>query len=214
MVFSEDELIPISAIQHWVFCPRQCGLIHLEGLWAENRLTAEGKILHEKAHQDQKESRGGLRVERGLALRSLVLGIVGKADVVEFHRQADAWHPFPVEYKRGRPKAHDADRLQLAAQAACLEEMLGVAVQRGALFYGAQRRREEVTFDSGLRRALAQAVDQIRAMLVSGRTPPPSPEPHCRSCSLRGQCLPAKTAAPRGVQQYLARQVAAALEKP
>lgn len=214
MAHSEDELIPISAIQHWVFCPRQCGLIHLEGLWVENRLTAEGRILHGKAHQDHKESRGGVRVERGLALRSLVLGIVGKADVVEFHREAGAWRPFPVEYKRGRPKAHDADRLQLTAQAVCLEEMLGVTVKQGALFYGAQRRREEVAFGPDLRRALAQAVGQIRAMLASGKTPPPSPGPHCRNCSLRDQCLPGKTATAHSVRQYLTRMVAAALGEP
>lgn len=214
MAYSEDELIPISAIQHWVFCPRQCGLIHLEGLWAENRLTAEGRILHEKAHQDQKESRGGLRVERGLSLRSLVMGIVGKADVVEFHREAEAWRPFPVEYKRGRPKAHDADRLQLTAQAVCLEEMLGVPVEQGALFYGAQRRREEVALDPALRRALAQTVEQIRAMLASGKTPPPSPGPYCRNCSLRDRCLPGKTASARSARQYLNRMVAATLEEP
>lgn len=166
-MFAEADLIPISALQHWAFCPRQCGLIHLEGLWAENRLTAEGKVLHDQAHNGAGESRGRLRIERGLALRSLSLGLTGKADVVEFHREAWGWQPFPVEYKRGRPKSHDADRLQLCAQAVCLEEMLQVAVPHGALFYGATRRRQEVDFDERLRGSW------------------PRPWPRCEPCSSR-----------------------------
>lgn len=212
-MFAEADLIPISALQHWAFCPRQCGLIHLEGLWAENRLTAEGKVLHDQAHNGAGESRGRLRIERGLALRSLSLGLTGKADVVEFHREAWGWQPFPVEYKRGRPKSHDADRLQLCAQAVCLEEMLQVAVPHGALFYGATRRRQEVDFDERLRGELAKTVAEVRAMLVSGDTPRAVWAPHCRNCSLNNRCLPRQSAAGNAAR-YLEQQIGRSLEEP
>jgi CRISPR-associated exonuclease Cas4 len=210
-MFPEAELIPISALQHWAFCPRQCGLIHLEGLWEENRLTAQGRLLHEKAHEERTESRGRLRIERGLPLRSLSLGITGKADVVEFHQEASAWRPFPVEYKRGRPKMHDADRIQLCAQAVCLEEMLQTAIPFGALFYGAKRRREEVALGPQLRAKLQETVRQVRAMFTSGQTPPPSPAAHCRSCSLQARCLPKHTAPSNSAARYLKRQIALSL---
>ena len=122
-MFSEDELLPLSALQHLLFCERQCALIHIEQAWAENRLTVEGKNLHAKVHEADDESRGDLRIVRGLRLRSLRLGLVGQADVVEFHKQGDAWLPFPVEYKRGKPKPEPCDEVQLCAQAICLEEM-------------------------------------------------------------------------------------------
>lgn len=210
----ESELIPISALQHWVFCPRQCGLIHLEGLWSENRLTAEGRQLHQKAHETGGERRGQVRVERGLALRSLSLGLTGVADVVEFHEQPQGWRPFPVEYKRGRPKSHDADRLQLCAQAMCLEEMLGEEVPAGALFYGASRRRQEVAFGPELRGRVREAAGAVREMLASGSTPPPRAGPYCKSCSLAGQCLPERAGAGSSASRYLRRQIAAALEEP
>ena len=210
----ESDLAPISALQHWLFCPRQCGLIHLEGQWTENRLTAEGRLLHEKAHQEANERRGRVRVERGLALRSLALGLTGIADVVEFHQEPTGWRPFPVEYKRGKPKAHDADRVQLCAQAMCLEEMLDTKVPAGALFYGAKRRREEVAFDQQLRDQVKAAAQGVRDMLASERTPPPKAGPHCRACSLLESCLPHKTNSAASASRYLRRQVAAALEEP
>lgn len=211
-MYSEDRLIPISALQHWVFCPRQCGLIHLEGLWVENRLTAQGRLLHEKAHQGGSESRGQVRIERGLALRSLSLGLAGVADVVEFHRRDDKWHPFPVEYKRGRPKEHDADRLQLAAQALCLEEMLGRPVPGGALFYGATQRRQEVEFTPELRGEVARVAAQVHAMLESGVTPAPRAGPHCANCSLAEHCLPRQSSDPRSATAYLRHALRLALE--
>jgi CRISPR-associated exonuclease Cas4 len=213
-MFPESDLIPISALQHWAFCPRQCGLIHLERVWEENLLTAQGRLLHEKTHSGGRENRGGLRIERGLPLSSRSLGIVGVADVVEFHRHAGDWSPFPVEYKRGRPKAGDADRIQLCAQAACLEEMLQVEVPAGALFYGAKRRRTDVRFDKGLRAAMANTVQEVRAMIDSGRTPPAAPAPHCRSCSLLGFCLPKQSASVDSAAKYLKQQTALALEEP
>ncbi|KMY68408.1 CRISPR-associated protein Cas4 [Desulfocarbo indianensis] len=209
----EADLIPISALQHWVFCPRQCGLIHLEGSWEENPLTAQGRLLHEKAHEAGVEQRGPVRVERGLALRSLALGLTGKADVVEFHPEGAGWRPYPVEYKRGRPKDHDADRLQLCAQAMCLEEMLNTPVPAGALFYGANRRREEVVFSGGLREAVERAAREVRDMLASGRLPRPSPGPYCRSCSLVELCLPRQTGAGDSASGYLRRQMKSAREE-
>ena len=146
-MFDEDDLITISALQHYVFCPRQCALIHIEQVWTESGLTAEGRIMHEKVHEEQRESRGSVRVEYGIPLRSLRLGLIGKADEVEFRKVDKApWQPFPVEYKRGKPKPDHCDAVQLCAQAMCLEEMLSVAVPRGALFYGKTRRRSRCGF--------------------------------------------------------------------
>jgi len=151
-VESTDDLIMLSALQHFVFCPRQCALIHIEQLWAENVLTAEGRIMHDKVDTANRESRVNIRIEYGMPMRSLRLGLIGKADVVEFHKMADGrWLPFPVEYKRGKPKMDDCDKVQLCAQAICLEEMLNVVIREGALFYGQTRRREDVVFDDKLR---------------------------------------------------------------
>ena len=152
MMFDEDDLLPISGLQHLVFCERQWALIHIEQFWEENRLTAEGRVLHERVHDTATESRPGVVVARGLRLQSRQLGLTGQADVVEFHRIGDGdaggvqlperegwWRPFPVEYKRGRPKANACDEVQLCAQALCLEEMFSVAIRSGALFYGTSR---------------------------------------------------------------------------
>ena len=184
-------LAPLSALQHLAFCRRQCALIHLEGAWAENALTAEGRVLHERVDAAGGESRRGVRIARGLPLRSVRLGLIGRADVVEFHGRAGrSARPVPVEYKRGRPKALDADRVQLCAQGLCLEEMLGVGVPAGALFYGETRRREEVAFDAGLRARTQALAAELHALLAAGVSPPPEPGPKCRSCSLEPICLP------------------------
>ena len=161
-MYTEDDLLPISAVQHWLFCPRQCALIYVEQAWAENRLTAQGRELHDRAHEGQAEMRAGVRIVRGLRLCSFHLGLTGQADVVELHRPEPGtpagqqtavpgvdglWTVHPVEYKRGRPKPIDCDRAQLCAQAMCLEEMLGVAIPEASLFYGQPRRRESVVLD-------------------------------------------------------------------
>ncbi len=203
-MFDEDDLIPISALQHYLFCARQCALIHLEQAWAENRLTAEGRIMHERAHETQTVSRGAVRIERGVALRSLELGLVGKADVVEFHKTGKgSWQPFPVEYKRGRPKIEDWDRVQLCAQALCLEEMLGVEVLRGAIFYGMPRRRQEVAFDSTLRSSTARTAQEVRRLLEHGITPAPEYRKRCDHCSMIDLCLPRVIGRGRSVVSYL-----------
>ncbi len=172
-MYAESELLPLSALQHMAYCPRQCALIHLERAWDENVYTAEGRALHERAHKADTSYRGGVRIETGLLLRSRVLGVCGQADAVEFHGKGRQARPFPVEYKRGRTKSHDADRIQLCAQAMCLEEMLRVVVPDGALFYAAPRKREEVSFTDELRAKTVAAAESLHAMVQEGKTPAP-----------------------------------------
>jgi len=199
-MFTEDELLPISALQHLIFCERQCALIHIEQIWSENRLTAEGRILHERVHEAAAESRGDCRIVRGLRLRSLALGLIGVADVVELHRDAERgvalaglsgrWRPFPVEYKRGKPKANSCDEVQLCAQAMCLEEMLVCSIADGALFYGTTRRRKDVAFVPALRSMVEDAAARLHKLVASGITPPAQYSKKCDSCSLNDICLP------------------------
>jgi CRISPR-associated exonuclease Cas4 len=206
---AEDALIPLSALQHYLFCPRQCALIHVEQLWAEDAATAEGQLLHAKADAARPETRPGVRVVRGLAVRSLALGVTGRADVVEFRGGgADGrGQPFPIEYKRGRPKAHRADEVQLCGQAICLEEMFGVPVSEGALFYGETRRRHPVTFDHELRALTARIAAETRAMIAAMKTPPPVHTPACKRCSLLTLCQPARLEKAPSVRRWLATQI-------
>jgi len=209
-MYSEDDLIPLSALQHLIFCERQCALIHIEQAWAENLFTAEGKIMHERVHEADRQSRGKVRIEYSMWLRSLRLGLIGKADVVEFHRKPDllkagseVWVPFPVEYKRGKPKKDNCDKVQLCAQALCLKEMLNVEVPCGALFYGKKRRRTDVTFDSALRRQTEDTAMRLHELIASGRTPKPVYMKKCDSCSLMKICLPKTIERKRSVKRYL-----------
>lgn len=206
VIFDEENLIMISALQHYAFCPRQCALIHIEQVWSENLLTAEGRLMHEKVHEEGDESRGDVRIARGVPLRSLRLGIVGMADVVEFHRAAkDVWQPFPVEYKRGKPKLDHCDAVQLCAQAICLEEMLGLSIPEGALFYGKTRRRADVVFDDALRYETEEVARKTRELIESGVTPPPDYAKRCESCSLINECLPKNIEKSPSVKRYLKR---------
>lgn len=189
--YSEDDLVPLSALQHCVYCRRQCALIHIEQVWTENLFTAEGRIMHNKVDTADRESRGNVRIEYGVPMRSLRLGLIGKADVVEFHKMADgAWAPFPVEYKRGKPKMDDCDKVQLCAQAICLEEMLNVEIPKGALFYGRTRRREEVVFDDRLRLETEDAAKTVHELIESGITPRAEYSKKCKKCSLCDICMP------------------------
>ena len=151
MSYPEADFIPISALQHYLYCPRQCALIHLDRAWEENVFTAQGRLMHENAHAAGTESRKNIHAALDCILGSERLGIRGVADIVEFHRINGHWQPYPVEYKRGRPKKSDADRVQLCAQAMCLEEMRQTTITEGALYYGQTRRRETVLFDRQLR---------------------------------------------------------------
>jgi CRISPR-associated exonuclease Cas4 len=210
-MFPEEDLLPISALQHLLFCERQCALIHVERLWAENRLTVEGRHLHEKADSGKGEARGGVRIVRGLMLRSLVHGLYGKADVVEFRPGGGAGRaagvPFPVEYKRGKPKKDGSDIVQLCAQALCLEEMLGTAVPAGAMFYGVTRRRVEVAFDDALRGLTLRTIERLHELIDS----PAVKEKKCDRCSLLNLCLPGARPGTQSASRYVRRALAVAL---
>lgn len=224
--FPEDELLAISALQHLAFCERQWALIHLEQVWEENRLTAEGRVLHERAHEPETESRGDVRIARGLRLHSLRLGLSGVADVVEFHRCRPAegeasqaaemvtagvrlpgarglWLPFPVEYKRGRPKKGPYDEIQLCAQALCLEEMLDVSIPRAALFYGKPMRRTEILLDNSLRAQTERLAARLHELTRLGVTPAPVYEKKCESCSLLSLCAPKRLSKHPSVESYI-----------
>lgn len=204
-MFPESDLFPLSALQHWLYCPRQCALIHLEQAWAENRFTAEGRVLHEKAHEGRDESRAGVRITRGMAVRSLALGLSGQCDVVEFHGDGSIR---PVEYKRGKPKAHRADEVQLCAQAICLEEMLGGRIGQGSLFYGERKRRTEVTFDEELRELVAETARALHDMRSSAKTPLADYEPRrCDACSLVELCQPKALRFRKGAQAWFQRNL-------
>lgn len=271
-MIAEEDLLPLSALQHLLFCKRRVGLVHLERIWAENVFTAEGAILHQKVHESSLvETRGNTRIARGLSVKSLRLGLSGKLDVVEFHQEAEdpahpaselsepndvlgwlsslekgnedesendstgkslpfteqvsaapvgacrhhsedaspIWRPYPVEYKRGRIRHEQSFEVQLCAQGICLEEMLGIAVPEGAIFYGGERRRVRVEFTEDLRSLTEESARTLHEIINSGRTPPPEYGRKCRSCSLKEVCLPQPCAGKRPVSRYLA----AALEE-
>jgi CRISPR-associated exonuclease Cas4 len=204
----DDDLIPISALQHYLYCPRQCALIHVERQWAENRHTAEGRLLHERADRPKIEMRKGVRTVAAMPLFDAALGLTGIADVVEFHRTEYGERAFPIEYKRGRPKAHRADEVQLCAQALCLESMLGTVVPEGALFYGQTRRRQDIVFDEALRSLTRQVAQETREMILTGRTPAAQYEPkRCDACSLIDRCQPRWLERGRGVSDWLRAQL-------
>jgi CRISPR-associated exonuclease Cas4 len=190
--WSDSDLVLISALQHWSYCPRQCGLIHLDRAWDENLYTLRGRGVHELVDEPEGGWEQGVRVERALPLWSDRLGLVGKADVVEFRGGV----PFPVEYKHGPRRQRQHDDLQLAAQALCLEEMFAVPVPRGAIFHHGSRRRREVTVTPVLRRAVADAVAGVRAMLCARKLPAAVNDARCDKCSLRESCLPGVTDRP------------------
>ena len=215
-VYREDELIPLSALQHVAFCERQCALIHIEQVWAENRWTAEGRVLHERVHDAGAESRGEVRAVRGLRLRSLRLGLAGVADVVEFHADAEGvqvpglrgrWIPYPVEFKRGRPKPDDGDDVQLCAQVICLEEMLNVEIAEGALFYGQPRKRQIVAFDAELRARTEALALRAHELIESGLTPPAVYTKKCDACSLYDLCRPKTAGAGKSARRYIGQML-------
>ena len=187
-----DDPVPLSALQHWVYCPRQCGLIHLEQQFADNVHTARGQTVHHLVDTPGYEVRHGVRVERALPLWSERLGLIGKADLVEFHPDGTV---FPVEFKHGRKRGRLADDLQLAAQALCLEDMLGRPVPLGAIFHASSHRRREVAITAELRALVEQTAMAIRAMLASARLPPPVNDARCKECSLHTLCQPEVVAA-------------------
>lgn len=207
IMYTDENLIPLSALQHLQFCRRQCALIHVEQLWSENIFTAQGRVMHERVDDQRVESRKDMRVEYGMALRSLCLGLVGKADVVEFHKSNSVWVPFPVEFKRGKPKKANCDKVQLCAQALCLEEMLKADVPSGALFYGKTKRRLDVVFDRALRKETENLAEELHTLINSGQTPAAIYMEKCESCSLMEQCLPKIADERHSAQKYLNEEI-------
>lgn len=203
-MYSENDYIQLSALQHFVFCPRQCALIHIEQIWSENLFTAEGRVMHDKVHEEQFESSGNIRIERGIALSSKVLGLSGKADVVEYHKSIDnkSWIPFPVEYKRGKPKKNNCDKVQLCAQAICLEEMMKLSISQGALFYGKIRHRLDVEIDESLRKETEEIAHNVHDFIQNGITPSPVYTNKCKSCSLFSVCMPKRLSNRKTVSKY------------
>lgn len=190
--WADADLVAVSALQHWSYCPRQCGLIHLDRVWDENLYTLRGRAVHDIVDEPGGETEAGVRIERALPLWSDRLGLIGQADVVEFR----AGVPFPVEYKHGPRRQSKHDDLQLTAQALCLEEMFGVPVPAGAIFQHGSRRRRPVRITPALRLAVAEATLAVRAMCRSGRLPAAVNDARCDKCSLRESCLPTATDLP------------------
>ena len=201
MIYREEDFLQLSGLQHFAFCRRQWALIHIEQQWRENLRTVEGDLLHRRAHDEQaRERRGDILILRGLSVASTALGISGKCDVVEFRADSGGislrgeeglWVPFPVEYKRGSPKPHRADELQLCAQAMCLEEMLCCTVSEGAIFYGETRRRTSVSFSRDLREQVKAMLEEMHQLYRRGYTPKVRRSRSCNACSLKELCLPA-----------------------
>lgn len=200
MIYREEDYLLLSGIQHYDFCPRQWALIHIEEQWNENYLTASGRVMHAKVHGSEAvEKRGNLIIFRALKVSSAELGISGECDVLELHKSPNGisingydglWIPYPVEYKRGKSKIDDCDRLQLCAQAKCLEEMLCISIESGALFYGEPRRREVVLFTQELRTKLTNTVKAMHELFMRKYTPRAVKMKCCKSCSLKDLCLP------------------------
>jgi CRISPR-associated exonuclease Cas4 len=184
---SETDPIPLSALQHWAYCPRQCGLIHLEQAFADNIHTARGQAVHHLVDTPGYEIKSGVRVERALPLWSDRLNLIGKADLVEFHPDGTV---FPVEFKHGAKRQKLHDDLQLAAQAMCLEDMLGRPVEKGAIFHASSHRRREVAITPALRQLVIETATAIRAMLAFGKLPSPVNDARCKECSLKDICQP------------------------
>lgn len=185
---TEPRLVPLSALQHFAYCPRQCALIHLEQAWVENLWTAQGQVLHQRVDSQQTDTRAGVRLERGASVTSERLGLTGNLDVLEIDVASGALTP--VEYKRGKPKPQRWDHIQLCAQALCLEEMRNCHIDRGAIWYWQVRRRQWVELDAALRRETEATISAVHELLEGGMTPLPEPGPKCRACSLLDLCQP------------------------
>lgn len=186
-VWKDEELIMVSALQHYSYCPRQCALIHIEQTFTENIYTLRGNRVHERVDEADSSIEDGIRIERALPIWSNNLGLIGKADLVEFHGQV----PYPIEYKHGSRQNREADNLQLCAEAICLEEMLGVKVPKGAIYHFSSRKRREVKFTNILKVKVEETVEKIRQLFINSVLPPAFNDQRCPNCSLIDSCLPA-----------------------
>lgn len=221
-MYSEDDLLPLSGLQHMAFCERRWALINIESIWQENQFTAEGKTLHERAHSEEAESRPGVLIRRSLRIHSFRLGLSGQCDIVEFYKARNGqhgiqledkkglWAPYPIEYKRSRDKAGSrAYRIQLCAQALCLEEMLQTEIPEGAIYDHSTRRRQTIIFDSSLRQQVESLAARMHVLNSTRTTPKAVYEKKCDSCSLYEVCLP-KTTGSASARSYLKRALRAA----
>jgi len=218
-LFSEEDLLPISALADLVYCERRAALHHLESIWEDNLFTMEGTLLHERASEYETEVRGDIRIVRGLRLRSLRLGLAGKADVVEFYQVSEGqngvslegvsgqWQPVPIEYKRGILRKEEGYEVQLCAQALCLEEMLKTNISVGAIYYGKTKRRLEIAFTASLRQETEEAVARLHRLLEREVTPLSNWGPKCTKCSLSNLCLPKAASGRRDVQAYITKAI-------
>ncbi len=216
-MYNEDDYLLLSGIQHYAFCRRQWALIHIEGLWCENALTAEGQVQHARVHDRAlSESRGGELIIRGMQIKSASLGASGECDAVVFTQAEDGvplqgrkgkWSVLPVEYKHGRQKTSDCDRLQAAAQAMCLEEMLCCNIPRAALYYAQTKNREYVEITDELRVRVCRLFAEMHDCFRRGYTPRVKPHGGCKSCSLREECLPSLMKRKETAAQYIQRRL-------
>lgn len=212
MDYKEEEYLQLSGIQHFLFCRRQWALIHIEQQWKENARTVDGMLMHKNVHDSElRTKRGDILTVRGMRVHSSLLGISGECDAVEFHRDENGiplaetdglWIPYPVEYKRGTPKADAIDEVQLCAQAMCLEEMLCCNIEEGALYYGETRRRNRVLFSEELRTLVKESLEEMHALYRKGHTPAPRRTKSCNACSLKDLCLPGLKSS-FSVEEYL-----------
>lgn len=215
-MYSEEDYLMLSGIQHFAFCRRQWAIIHIEQQWAENYRTTAGELMHKKAHDEGSfEKRGDLLTVRGLRVFSHELGLSGQCDVVEFHQSKNGvelfgydgkWNPVPVEYKRGEPKENNADELQLCAQAICLEEMFQTDIVDGYLYYGENRRRSHIEFTDSLRKKVKQMAEEMHDLSGKGYTPKVKPTKQCKACSLEELCVPKLQKAMKA-REYIEREI-------
>lgn len=213
-MYREEDYLMISGLQHFAFCRRQWALIHIEQQWAENYRTADGRIMHTKAHDSEfREKRGDVVITRAMQISSAELGISGECDVVEFHKSSngiyissldDRYNVIPVEYKRGQPKENNCDELQLCAQAMCLEEMLCCDIPEAYLYYGETRRRHTVVFDESLRNKTAAMIHEMHQLYNRQHTPKVKRTKACNACSLKDICLPVLNKE-RSAAEYITR---------
>lgn len=212
-MYNESDFIMLSALQHFTFCMRRCALVHTEQLWAENIMTAQGEILHERVHSEEKEKRNNTVYVRSLQICSAKLGITGQTDLVEF-RKSDSggvrlkkydgfWIPFIVEYKRSKPKDIHAYEIQLTAQNMCLEEMFGINITEGAVYYGMKKKRETVFFSDELKAETEELCRRLHELINSGKTPPAVYSKKCKSCSMLELCMPKACGGKKTVRQYM-----------
>ncbi len=215
-MYAEDDYLMLSGIQHFAFCRRQWGMIHIEQQWAENYRTTAGELMHKKAHDEGSfEKRGNLLIVRGMRISSHELGVSGQCDVVEFHQNENGvelfgydgkWKPIPIEYKRGKPKENNADQLQLCAQAICLEEMFQTIILDGYLYYGENRRRSHVDFTDELRETVKKMTKEMHDLFQRGHTPNVRPSKQCKACSLENLCIPKLQKAVK-VREYIEQAI-------